>query len=223
MADEFSKRHDVRFGFAMNCISELHKSPMVNNKPLRFVFSGGLHGGRAEMLKEIGEVIADSNYLVNKLILEVYTSAANVAYYKNLNGNVIRIKEYVPRNQMFQNLSSADVLVHCESFDKNEMEFFEYSMTTKIPEYLSVGRPILCYGPREICSVSYIEDNGVGIVANDRNSLVDAITILCDNDELRNSLGEKALLVAQRDHMSSEVCVRVENIIKSGIELWRNC
>ena len=39
----------------------------------------------------------------------------------------------------------ADILVHVESFEKSNM-ICNYSMSTKIPEYLSIGRPIICFG-----------------------------------------------------------------------------
>ena len=219
MAFEFERRHGTEFGFAMNCIHELHKGNETNNSPLRFVFSGGLHGGRAQILKRMGELIQNDPFLNSSVRLEVYTSKANVDYYKKILGSVLYLNEYVPQELMFENLGNADVLVHCESFDKDEIEFFRYSMSTKIPEYLSVGKPILCYGPEEICTVSYLAENEVGYVVSNEKNLKTALVSLVKNEKKRNEFGSNAFKLAN-EHLAPTVANRVETILMKAISEW---
>ena len=220
MAKEFSSRHKVQFDYAMNCITETHESTEKVNNPLRFVFSGGLHGGRANMLKKMGEIISSDKWLANNVSLDVFTSPANVAYYKDELSNVLNLNNYVPQEEMFENLGEADVLVHCESFEQEEIEFFRYSMSTKIPEYLSVGRPILCFGPMEICTVEYLADNNVGCVATNPEELRQSIELLAKNRILRNEYGKNALKLAD-DYLAYKVAEKVERVFSESLKTWK--
>ena len=109
--------------------------------------------------------------------------------------------------------------MHCESFDATEVKYFKYSMSTKIPEYLSVGRPILCYGPNDVCTVSYLRENEVGFVVENDQELIMAINKLQDI-KTRVALGKNAIEVAKRDHLVKNVSDRVEDVFRINMSLW---
>jgi len=221
MALVFEKKHNKPFSYAMNCIDSLHFVPINVNERLRLLFSGGLHGGRADSLELMGQMIKEDKILNRLVSLVVYTSKGNMLKYSYLESAGIEMKEYVPVEKMFENLSSADVLVHVESFDKNEIDFFRYSMSTKVPEYLSVGRPILCFGPMDICTVSYLAERGVGIVANNESELKDAILRLALDEVLRMECATKALVTA-KEHLGDVVAKRVEDVLWYSYSQWNN-
>lgn len=216
MAEEYQKRHGIPFAFAMNCIKKVYNSEAPNNMPLRVYFSGGLHGGRAEQLAHIGSIL--SKKFEKTIELVIFTSKANIKQYKKMLEPYYKVYEYVPQNKMFENLAKADILLHCESFNPEEIQYFKYSMSTKIPEYLSVGRPILCYGPKEVCTVSYLKDNKVGVVAENEQELVSAIVQL-QNNEIRKNFGKNALKVAREEYLAEKVASRVEEVFQNNITL----
>ena len=221
MANEYQQRHNVHFSNAMNCIYSLHRYPHPNNKKLRFVFSGGLHGGRGETLYEMGKIIKNNENLKNKITLSVYTSKKYIDSYSKKFEDLIELNNYVPEKELFENLGKADILVHVESFEQSEIDYFRYSMSTKIPECLSVGRPILCYGSTEICTVSYIEEKKVGIVADTPEKLIEAIKLLVSDEKLRGEISKNALKVAENEHLASSVATRVEKVFEKSIKMWR--
>lgn len=54
--------------------------------------------------------------------------------------------------------NSAYALLFVESFDKEMMEKTKYSLSTKVPEYMSVRKPIFAAGPSGIGSMDYLSD-----------------------------------------------------------------
>lgn len=221
MADEYGKRHQQEFVIAMNCIDSLHEKRVEKKEKLLLLFSGGLHGGRAESLLSVAGIIKETPELSDLVTMEVYSSPQHIVQYGAELKSKCTVFPYVPKNEIYDNLGRADILLHVESFGEKEIEFFRYSMSTKIPEYLSVGRPILCYGSREICSVDYINSKKVGISADSLEEVAFALKLLAGDSGLRLVMGKRALQVAQEEHLQSKVAERVESLYMSVREEWR--
>lgn len=222
MAQEYERRHSIRFSYAMNTISALSVQPSPRNQCKRLVFSGGLHGGRAESLYQIGRLIQEDKELSIKAHLYVYTSKGNIERYGRELSSVASVLEYVAPERMLDNLGKADVLVHVESFEQSEIDYFRYSMSTKIPEYLSVGRPIFCYGPEEIATVAYLAEKKAGMVVSQMQDVRDSLLRLVSDQNLRETLGQRAIQVAQEEHLGSIVGARMENVFREAADMWKN-
>lgn len=221
MAKYYSHKFKKEYRYAMNCVDNVYPSNAPENEPLKLIFSGGVHGGRIDSLRKMDEIITAFNQKNQLAQLYIYTSSIEKNKYDKQFGKYTIIEEYVPRDKMFSNLASADILVHVESFDDANIEFFRYSMSTKIPEYLSVGRPILCYGPKDIATVSYIKNEHVGLVAQNTNELSDQIVELIENRSLRNELGKNAIKVAMINHLTSEVVLTMRNCFDQAVNEWQ--
>lgn len=94
--------------------------------------------------------------------------------------------------------------------------------STKIPEYLSVGRPIFCYGPEEIATVAYLAEKRAGMVATQMQDVRDSLLRLVCDQALRETLGHRALQVAQEEHLGSMVGARMENVFQEAAVMWKN-
>lgn len=208
MADEYQMRHGKIFITAMNCIESLPKRPYEDHPILDLVFSGGLHGGRAYSLLEIGKLIQNNPILKGKMHLVIYTSRGDIEKYGAIFDGIAELNEYVPREEYFENLYTADVLLHVESFEENEINYFKYSMSTKIPEYLSVGRPVFCYGPMDICTVEFLKNSGAGLVASSHEELEKCLLKLVNDYTLRNDYANRSY--CQSDQFTKE---RVRSVL----------
>lgn len=217
MAKEYEKRHRTPFDFAMNCLDELHPQPIPNNEPLRMVFSGGLHGGRAASIAKIADIIKNDNVLRENLTLTVHTSQVNIELYGDLLKDKVDLQSYVPKEDMYANLGKADILLHVESFQPEEISYYRLSMSTKIPECMSVGRPVFCYGPLDICTVSYIKDRGFGLVAENEHEVLNSLHALIDDRNLRLELGKRALEIAKKEHLKTSVQQRVYDVFCESV------
>ena len=215
MASEFERRHNCSYYPAMNCIFKVYPSEQPMNSPLKIIFSGGLHGGRTSSLLTIANVINEDEQLKSYYELHVYTDKNSIISNPELS-NACNVHEYVPAEKMIDNLSSADILLHVESFQNEEIEYFRYSMSTKLPEYLSVGRPILCFGPIAISTVSFIKEHEVGIVAESVNNLKAALYSLL-NESIRRDYAKSSISTAEALFLDQSVRTRIKEVFNNSI------
>lgn len=220
MADYYSEKFGKRFDYAMNCVKSISYSKKTETDLITVLFSGGLHGGRAESLVEVGKAIKRDEYLTSKCVLKIYSSRNYLDEYGSQLSDYCSLNEYVPREQLFDNLKCADILLHVESFEEREINFFRYSMSTKIPEYLSVGRPVIVFGPKEICSVSFVDNNIVGFSCTNIKDFVNKLKLLCEDRSLREYFELRAVKVAEEEFLSENVGKKIEFLFKEAKELW---
>ena len=222
MAKEYSRRHKCHFSFAMNCIDKIHYQPSsLLSEKLHMVFSGGLHGGRDKILCKIGRTIQQSDFLRERIDLTVYTSLESHRNNILLSDCGVVVKQYVSRDDYFKNLSSFDILVHVESFEVDKITYFAYSMSTKIPEYLSVGRPIFVVGPREICSVEYLESTHAAYLAASLDDIENVLFEIANDKTGMIKKGKNAVIFAEKDFKSEITAQRVEKILIESVSNWQ--
>ena len=78
--------------------------------------------------------------------------------------------------QLKVRLNSCDYPVFVESFDKKQVEKTRLSFSTKIPEYLSLRKPIIAIGPRGIGSMDCLSK--VAICINNVSEMKSKIRML---------------------------------------------
>jgi len=82
---------------------------------------------------------------------------------------------FVSQDELMNRIEDADALILIESFDEDLLQYTRLSMSTKIPEYLSSGRPIIAVGNKRQGSISYLLDHNAAYVACGLNDI--ALTI----------------------------------------------
>ena len=211
MAKEYQKRYGGRFSSFVNCVDKDSFDPSCSSSTgggVRFVYIGGLHLNRWASLKNIGRVlqdICDSEGLRSEL--HVYTYPADVDRYR---GElevcpVVSVKGWVQNKDVPQVLHDSDVLLHVESFDPEIRKYTKFSVSTKIPECMMAGRPILAYGPLEAASIAYVKESGagIGIGEESQSDLYRSLKDLIVDKDLRLRLGNCARRVALERHDAS--------------------
>ncbi len=220
MAEEYSVTFKIPFFWAMNCVTDSASLPSYHPKDKieLIIFSGGLHGGRAETLEKIAKVIEDMD-----LKMEIYTSPKDLVNYTPLFSTFknTRLLEYVERSKMFDNLSRADVLLHVESYYSRYTSYFRLSMSTKIPEYMSVCRPILCVGPSGIATVDFIQERKFGLVVNDINRFGDSLRKL-EKTDLRVALVNNSKEVLSKEFFRSQMQNKLIQSFRCNINYSKN-
>jgi hypothetical protein len=110
------------------------------------------------------------------------------------------------------------VLVHVEAFDNTSRAYTRLSVSTKIPQYMAAGRPILCYGPAEVASCRYVEATRSGVVVGERDKvrLLDGLRLLCENGQARKEFGQDAWRAARDSHDVSQVSAEFRAVLASA-------
>jgi hypothetical protein len=127
-------------------------------------------------------------------------------------------------NDVFAKLLESDILLHVESFTDVQRQYTRLSLSTKIPQYLAAGRPILMYGPAEIAVTKYVAASAAGVIV-DRNGIKDlasAIASLTVSKELRERLGRTGWILARESHDSEAVRHKCRTFLASCLQPERS-
>lgn len=223
MAKEYSEKFHKPFFALMNCVSydDFPESEVKNEKKkLVFSYCGGLHLNRWKSLAAF--CIALEKFKIHKNYeLHVYTNESDWILLKNKIGSLEFVKHYgfLPYKELRQKQMSHDFLIHVESFDENVIKYTKLSVSTKIPEYLSLRKPIIAIGPKNIASIRYLRENNCALVVDSLNDdkLISLINQV-NNEELINQLAINARKLFIKNHTLASQTMLLENQIKTSTE-----
>ena len=169
--DYFSYYHRVFFPI-MNIVNIPNITPrrLPLEEQISICYFGGLHLGRARQLIRFASFMRQkvSVYLNKDYSISVYSFATpledegrelkrlGVQLYPGITGDELRTK-----------MEDSDVLLHVESTKDDFYSLTKLSVSTKIPEYMSLAKPVIAFGPADIASFRVIADANSSLVVND--------------------------------------------------------
>lgn len=166
--------------------------PSVEEKSdtMKLIYAGSLYYKRDFVLYRIAQVIDKFNQTcTRKALLTIYSSNIpdEKIFKEVIMSGTFQYGGKLNYQELVRKLNESDILVFVESFNEQEKEKTRYSLSTKIPEYLSLGKPILAVGPESIASIDYLKD--VGYIITEITELEDKVFELLSNDALKKELG----------------------------------
>lgn len=225
VGERMSQRYKESFGIdstpIMNIVdvpahlparSHRHASP---EDPLRFVYAGSYHSNRWRVLIELKASLGRLRQRGVHAELHVYgpepTSEVADALH---NPPLAHYGGLLDADHLPAALAAADVLVHVEADDPESVAVTALSVSTKIPEYLASGSPVLALGPADLASIEYLETHHAAAVVQPGDSahLDDVVLHLVQSVQLRACLAERGHELARRHHDGDQV----------RAQLWRN-
>ena len=125
---------------------------------------------------------------------------------------------FTESDKLFDLMKSSSLLLHVESFDYEYLERTKFSISTKIPDILATGIPLLAYGPKEIASIKHLEENNCAFLVNDTNMLLETLekALLDKNKRLEVSYLE--MEVAKKFHSNSKQSALLKEVIINSID-----
>ena len=152
---------------------------MGSGNSVKFLFTGNIYANRWKSLAMLAEVLKKKGY--GKL--DIYTaSPITSAIKKSLDiDGYSELHPPVSQDEVIRLQNEADVLVHVEAFDRYNKSLVRCAISTKIMDYLSVGRCILAIGPDDISSIEYLSKNDVALIANSEKELENVIVRMQQN------------------------------------------
>lgn len=179
-----------------------------NNAPLRLVYAGNLLYGRLDTLKDIIRALRSINSEQCRSVLEVYSNTPideeeKRQWFDNENAFYMGVRPY---EEIKRILNEADIVLHVESFEKDQMEAVKYSFSTKIIDCLQSGSVVVGIGPAHIASIEYIRKVSGSVVIDDSREIVKTIDELVIGNE---NLQDRAISTHEYAIKHHEVgCVR---------------
>ena len=134
-----------------------------SSEGIRMVYAGSIYYGREDVLGEISNAVEAISSSGLEVSFDIYTNITpSEESLKNMvRGSHTHYGGSLDKEQLIKTLNKADVLVFVESFAEEQIEKTKYSLSTKIPEYLSLKKPIFAVGPADISSMRYISETAM--------------------------------------------------------------
>lgn len=217
MAQEYSELYAVEF-YPMGNIVDIPPEtvPQPKSNVISLGYVGGLHLQRWEMLLDVGRVVERHG---GRFRLSIHCPESDQQLFRRRFSDLRHtvFEGSLDAEQVPAALADHQVLVHVESADRSTRNFTRLSLSTKIPQYLAAGRPILSYAPTELASVKHLGRSQSAIIseAGELDSLEFAIAQL-DDESTRRTLGQHGRAFALKHHERSSQAVLLRSLLTAA-------
>lgn len=201
MANYYNSVSDSKYISLMHVVSEMKIQKKNDEKIINIVYAGGLHLNRWKVLIKFERVLQKIVAEGFRVRLSIYTKDTDRFSYEDMfSKSITSFFDFLPYNEVYRIYEVADILIHVESFEEEIVKFTQYSLSTKIPEYMSTGIPIICYAPSNIAVSNYVTKNNFGFSVSSQKDLYDSLKKLISNKNLRNEMGNNGKNIAKIKH-----------------------
>ena len=169
---------------------------------LKMLYTGNIGSGRWQVLADIAKSLKEVNSEKPKAMLDIYTltpitqkmkTALDVAGSAKLHGGVSSAE--VRKLQ-----TEADVLVHVESFSFKERLKVYQSFSTKLVDYMHMGKCIFAAGPEEVASIQHLIQNDAAMAATSKKEIAEKLKQIIDHPDLILAYASKAWACGEKNH-----------------------
>jgi uncharacterized protein YbgA (DUF1722 family) len=185
----------------------------LNNQQniIKFVYTGNIGGGRYKVLADLAHAI-DDTFEIGEATLEIYSQTYIDSIIKREFSRCtsLRFMGSISRVEVTKVQQSANYLVHVEGFSKKSIFEAKMSFSTKLIDYLLLGRPIFAIGPSVVNSIEFLKRNKLSLVASSDCEIRD---IICKIKE--GKIDTHQMLVLSYEYLKSQ-----RNITKIQSEIF---
>ena len=208
MCGEYKKRYGREFLPFSNPIETekwlvYSKTNWQAGSPFKILYAGRIGRVNTQAIFDLCQAIRKLKSRGLDLRLEIYSKDVDFAKAKkNKISDVANINNPLAHEEMPRLLASQDLLFLPLDFGRKNILYTQYSMSTKISEYMISGTPILIYASPKTALYKYAEAEKFAHLVSERSidKLLEAIKDLYVNEDLRESYGKKAKEVAIKNH-----------------------
>ena len=183
------------------------------NSSVKLVYAGNLLYGRFDIIKKISDSLEKIDKGQKKVSFEIYSNTLlSKKDQKYLKQN--SCTEYMGKQDydfIVNRLADADIVLHVESFDLEQILKTKYSFSTKIIDCLQSGNVMLAVGPSDVASIKYIKKIPGSYTIDNLSNLDDRLKELLD--DFKNFVSRAA--------QSREFALNCHNAIKNSKEVKR--
>lgn len=190
ISEEMCRIYSEKFGIN---VQPLYKGCIVAtpkgyvNSPLRIVYAGNLLYGREKTLIALIDAVNTVNRGDIKIELKIFSgSMPSINLETKMSQSVgTHFCGRKPYELIKEELHNADLVLHAESFEPEQIQIVRYSFSTKIIDCLQSGSVMLVIGPKGISSVEYPKRiPGTIVIEKYEDILTTLQSIICNPHEL---------------------------------------
>lgn len=218
MAKHYTETTGVPHDYIMNSVpvDDFWNEPREITSTVNVTYAGGLHLDRWVTLKEVEkQLLQYSERSQRSIVFNIYTSQADREKYSDYFDNRITVfHNYVSHSEITRIYKASDILIHAETLNSKYNAFFKYSVSTKIPEYLSSGRPVILLCPKSMALYNYLKSNNAAYVTDSTDSFLTLFESLINDKTERLNIINSAQKLAAENHDFYAVQKKFKHILE---------
>lgn len=193
--------------------------PLCEEKTNAISYIGNLGYKRNEQIISIGRALLNIQSDKKPEYIDVYSAESRPEILKDLSKeNGINFCGKISAEEVLKVMGQSMAVIHTESFDDRTRKCVAYSVSTKIADSLASGTAILAYGPEEIASIEYLNENNAAYCVTSEKELEKGLTELIEDADKRNEIINNALSLAKQNHDSEKNCLMIREVIREILE-----
>lgn len=171
-------------------------------KPYQLFYAGNIGVSRWKSLAKIGKAIEKINKDGKQMELTIYTpTPLTKKMEKQLNiPGCIRTAGRIPYAEVVKRQKQADILVHVEPTNLQHRYGPYHGFSTKLVDYMNVGKPILAYGVEWQASIAHLKQHDAALTATNEAELEALLKRICEDAQLLKEYGDKAWQCGKQYH-----------------------
>lgn len=195
-------------------------APLIEKKAssITMVYAGNLLYGRLDIIcaiaDELKNIMLENNIEVH---LDVYSNTTLLAHEEKKYFKTRPHIRYLGKkgyDYVQERLAGADIVLHVESFERNQILKTKYSFSTKIIDYLQSGSVVLAVGPEELASMKYIRSIPGTYVINSMDRLSEEMMSILNNTSDYLLRAARIREFAQQNHSTAAAAREMARIIE---------
>lgn len=190
------------------------------NHTMKIVYAGNLLYGRMAIVKEIADALEEYCGACEEVSFDVYSNTALSAEETSFFQKKSRTR-YMGRQDyqtIKKRLAEADLVLHTESFDAEQIVQTKYSFSTKIIDCLQSGSVLLAVGPGELASISYVSKIPGAYVIDDPRELKSKLFAIVNDKESLPKRARQIRAFAEANHSVSINANDLKKTFKAIVE-----
>jgi len=227
MAEEYTKRYNKTFIPFRNPIDIDSWEPHIKkdwslNGEVKIIYTGRLAMPNIDSLYTFCKVVNRLYSAGYKIKLDIYSIDNNSEFNAKIhNFKPVVLHKAVSFDKIPALITKSDIAFLPIDFTRKGLRYAKYSLSTKTSEYMISGVPILLFAPKEVALTSYAETNNCmySVTDNNLDVLSEALMEFIKNKDLRASLAQKAISVAESDSNALLVRKKFRETLNSGIRI----
>lgn len=219
MCKEYKRRYPINKAFPLlNSVERLslNRASKLSREDFRFFFAGSLYLGRHETILDLCDIIKKSD---KRIIVEVCAPKSQWNQFQALFKAFpfVVYGGFVTKEELVNRIENANCLLFVESFKEEYLKYTSLSLSTRVPEYLSTGVPILALGNKEQGSLQYLSDNNAAYVAFSKDEIPNCIN-KCVGHVSETEILKFAELLFENNHQRENQQKRFYDFVQSSLQ-----
>lgn len=196
----------------------------VKNK-VTIAYSGKIDKGRLNTIKKLKEAInLYNNGHLKKISLDIFSQTKlSKKDIDSIQSEFVVFRGFVEKRKLIGILQNYNVLVHVEPINGIDKHVSRLSFSTKLIDYLSIGKPILCFSLKTNATYEYLMDNRSAICFDSFKN-IDTIFNSLFNTKFMNKIleNEKKMILKFHNCKKRKEFYKELNGIGEKNDCWNN-